>query len=58
MTDTREPDRAFVGDIPAIHDRYLVALIFAPYARDIAERAAALGATDEIAANDSTATKE
>lgn len=39
MTST---DTIFAGSIPAIYDRYMVPLIFAPYARLVAERAAAL----------------
>ena len=33
----------FSGSIPAIYDRFMVPLIFAPYAQIVAERAAALG---------------
>jgi ubiquinone/menaquinone biosynthesis C-methylase UbiE len=33
-------DRMFAGSIPEIYDRYLVPLIFEPYARDLAERLA------------------
>ena len=36
-------DAAFAGSIPALYDRYLGPLLFAPYAADIAARAAALG---------------
>jgi SAM-dependent methyltransferase len=36
-------DRAFAGTIPQIYDRYLVPLIFAPYAADLARRVAARG---------------
>jgi ubiquinone/menaquinone biosynthesis C-methylase UbiE len=39
MTST---DAVFAGSIPALYDRYLGPLLFEPYARDIAERAAAL----------------
>lgn len=39
----RETDRLFAGSIPALYDRYLGPLIFAPYARDLAARLAALG---------------
>ena len=35
-------DIVFAGSIPAIYDRYMVPLIFAPYARLVAERAAEL----------------
>ncbi|MEA3011724.1 MAG: hypothetical protein QOD42_269 [Sphingomonadales bacterium] len=36
-------DVAFAGSIPALYDQYLGPLLFAPYAADIAARAAALG---------------
>lgn len=39
MTTT---DTIFAGSIPAIYDQYMVPLIFAPYARLVAERAALL----------------
>jgi len=35
-------DTVFAGSIPAIYDQYMVPLIFAPYARLVAERAAEL----------------
>ena len=35
-------DTVFAGSIPAIYDQYMVPLIFAPYARLVAERAALL----------------
>ncbi|HEY0627886.1 MAG TPA: methyltransferase domain-containing protein [Sphingomicrobium sp.] len=35
-------DTVFAGSIPAIYDRYMVPLIFAPYAQLVAERAAEL----------------
>ncbi len=34
-------DRLFAGSIPEIYDRFLVPLIFEPYARDLAQRLAA-----------------
>jgi ubiquinone/menaquinone biosynthesis C-methylase UbiE len=34
-------DTIFAGSIPAIYDQYMVPLVFAPYARLVAERAAA-----------------
>ena len=37
-----ESDTAFTGSIPALYDRCLGPLLFQPYARDLAERAAAL----------------
>lgn len=39
MTTT---DALFAGSIPAIYDRYMVPLVFAPYAKLVAERAALL----------------
>jgi ubiquinone/menaquinone biosynthesis C-methylase UbiE len=36
-------DTIFAGSIPAIYDRYMVPLIFAPYAQLVAKRAAQLG---------------
>jgi len=40
---SQQGDRAFVGSIPAIYERYLGPLIFEPYARDLARRAQRLG---------------
>ena len=37
-----ETDKVFAGSIPENYDRYMVPLIFEPYAADIARRAAAL----------------
>ena len=37
MPDT---DKLFAGSIPEIYDRFLVPLIFEPYARDLVERLA------------------
>lgn len=37
-------DSVFAGSIPALYDRYLVPLLFVPYAEDLAARAAATGA--------------
>ena len=37
-----EGDKAFTGSIPQNYDRFLVPLIFMPYAQDLARRAAAL----------------
>lgn len=39
MTTT---DRVFAGSIPEIYDRYMVPMIFEPYARDLGERLASL----------------
>jgi len=47
-----ESDKAFTGSIPENYDRHMVPLIFAPYAIDMARRAASLSPTNvlEIAA--------
>src|SRR3954465_7631809 len=37
-----ETDKVFAGSIPENYDRYLVPLIFEPFAEDIAQRAASL----------------
>jgi len=37
-----ETDKVFAGSIPENYDRYMVPLIFAPYAEDMARRAASL----------------
>src|SRR6476660_4076397 len=37
-----ETDKLFAGSIPENYDRYMVPLIFEPFAADLAERAAAL----------------
>jgi len=52
-------DKEFTGSIPEIYQRYLVPLIFDPYAQDIAERVRTIGATDvlEIAAGTGVATR-
>jgi ubiquinone/menaquinone biosynthesis C-methylase UbiE len=41
-------DKVFAGSIPEIYDRYLVPLIFEPYALDMAKRVAALGPRDVL----------
>jgi ubiquinone/menaquinone biosynthesis C-methylase UbiE len=47
-----ETDKVFAGSVPENYDRYMVPLIFEPYAADLARRAASLspGAVLEIAA--------
>jgi ubiquinone/menaquinone biosynthesis C-methylase UbiE len=40
-----EADKVFAGSVPENYDRYMVPLIFEPYAADMAERAAALSPT-------------
>ena len=42
MQTTRASDTVFAGSIPAVYDRYMVPLIFRPYAEVAAERARAL----------------
>jgi SAM-dependent methyltransferase len=53
-------DTAFAGSIPQIYERYLVPLIFAPYAIDIASRVRALAPARvlEIAAGTGVVTRE
>lgn len=53
-------DALFAGSIPAIYDRYMVPLIFEPYARLVAERAALLDPADilETAAGTGVVTAE
>jgi ubiquinone/menaquinone biosynthesis C-methylase UbiE len=41
-------DKLFAGSIPEIYDRFLVPLIFEPYALDMAKRIAALGPSDVL----------
>src|SRR3954463_15961503 len=41
-------DKLFAGSIPEIYDRFLVPLIFEPYARDLAERIAKLEPRDVL----------
>ncbi|HWE74597.1 MAG TPA: class I SAM-dependent methyltransferase [Stellaceae bacterium] len=54
-----EADKVFAGSVPENYDRYMVPLIFAAYAADIAQRAAALspGAVLEIAAGTGAVTR-
>ncbi|TPI29073.1 class I SAM-dependent methyltransferase [Mesorhizobium sp. B3-2-1] len=54
-----ETDKLFAGSIPENYDRYMVPLIFEPFAVDIAQRAAALspGAVLEIAAGTGVVTR-
>ena len=53
-------DTGFAGSIPQMYDRYLVPLIFAPYATDIAERVSAVrhARVLEIAAGTGAVTRE
>lgn len=54
-----ETDKVFSGSIPENYDRYMVPLIFAPYAADIAQRAVALSPDTilEIAAGSGVVTR-
>ncbi len=54
-----ESDRVFAGSIPENYDRYMVPLIFEPFAADFAQRAAALlpAAVLEIAAGTGVVTR-
>ncbi|HZP20391.1 MAG TPA: class I SAM-dependent methyltransferase [Bauldia sp.] len=54
-----ESDKIFAGSVPENYDRYMVPLIFAPYAEDLARRAAALapGAVLETAAGSGVVTR-
>lgn len=36
---TQQGDRVFAGSIPALYERYMVPMLFAPYAADLAEHA-------------------
>ncbi len=46
--DMTKRDKDFIGSIPEIYDTYLVPLIFETYARDLAERVAALDPTSVL----------
>jgi ubiquinone/menaquinone biosynthesis C-methylase UbiE len=54
-----ETDKLFAGSIPENYDRYMVPLIFAPYAADLAQRAASFSPTAvlEIAAGTGVVTR-
>jgi ubiquinone/menaquinone biosynthesis C-methylase UbiE len=41
-------DRVFSGSIPEVYERFLVPLLFEPYAADLANRVAASGATEVL----------
>lgn len=55
----RNSDRVFAGSVPENYDRYMVPLIFEPYAADLAQRVAALspGTVLEIAAGTGVVTR-
>ncbi len=59
MTAHDELDNAFVGSVPEFYDRYMVPLIFEPYADDLAQRVGAIGPTDvlEVAAGSGVVTR-
>ena len=54
-----EADKVFAGSIPENYDRYMVPLIFEPFAADLARRAASLspGAVLETAAGTGVVTR-
>ena len=54
-----EADKGFTGSIPENYDRYMVPLIFEPFAADLARRAAALspGVVLETAAGTGVVTR-
>jgi hypothetical protein len=54
-----ETDKLFAGSVPDNYDRYMVPLIFEPYAADLAQRAASLSpsAVLEIAAGTGVVTR-
>jgi ubiquinone/menaquinone biosynthesis C-methylase UbiE len=58
-TSTVETDKVFAGSIPENYDRHMVPLIFAPFAEDLAPRAASLwpGAVLETAAGTGVVTR-
>ena len=41
MQSSRATDTVFAGSIPSIYNRYMVPLLFGPYAEQVAERAQA-----------------
>lgn len=57
--DTSQADKLFAGSIPKLYEEYLVPLIFAPYAEDIAKRLASRKPSRvlEIAAGTGAATR-
>jgi ubiquinone/menaquinone biosynthesis C-methylase UbiE len=48
MTEASSTDTVFAGSIPHIYDRYMVPMLFAPYARLVAERAKAIAPSDIV----------
>jgi len=59
MPDHHSTDRVFAGSVPEIYDRYLVPMIFEPYADDLAQRLGSLapGRVLEVAAGSGVATR-
>ncbi len=59
MLDMLETDKVFAGSIPENYDRYMVPLIFEPYAADMAQRVAAFwpGTVLETAAGSGVVTR-
>ena len=59
MAAVLEADKVFAGSVPANYDRYMVPLIFEPYAADLARRVAELspGAVLETAAGSGVVTR-
>jgi hypothetical protein len=54
-----DSDKVFAGSVPENYDRYVVPLIFEPYAADLAQRAASLspGAVLETCAGTGVVTR-
>ncbi len=59
MSAAHESDLAFAGSIPDLYETFMVPLIFQPYAFDLANRVAGLGAADvlEVAAGTGVVTR-
>jgi ubiquinone/menaquinone biosynthesis C-methylase UbiE len=59
MAASEAPDAAFVGSVPEFYDRYMVPLIFEPYAADLVTRVRALAPADvlEVAAGSGVVTR-
>ena len=57
---TSNPDSVFAGSVPQLYERYMVPLIFAPYAADLARRVAARAPSRvlEIAAGTGVVTRQ
>ena len=59
MGDQQESDLHFAGSIPELYERYLVPLIFQPYADDLASRVAEINPSSvlEVAAGTGVVTR-